>query len=230
MRPASPGPGPPGCSARRGPSAPNFANFGTGGPCWAAEARAGMHRSLALSLATQVVFSPGSPQGPQPPAPSPLPPSKTTSGRRDGGQARAGGEGPGPRRRPCTGRGPRSHLGRSAPQPPDSSPPTARLLCCRSSSLGFLECTGLPEPSPAPPPPRPGEGLAEREGRGGEKGEEEHQLQGPGRAAGPGLGALTRPAARSCTTNGHKTLRGGNRVRSRTETQRAPGLTRGSFH
>lgn len=166
VRPESPVPGPPGRPARLGPSAPNFANFGTRGPCWAAEARAGMHNSLPLP-SNPSYLHPREPPGPPISSPIPSPTIKTTSWPRDGGQARAGGAGLGPRLRPRASPPPRRPLRVTAPQPPDFSPPTTRLLCC-SSSLGSLECTGLAEPSPPAPPPHGWGRDWPREGRGGE--------------------------------------------------------------
>lgn len=120
---------------------------------------------------------------------------QTTSQARDGSQARAGGVGLGPPLRPGAKPRPSRHLRASSPQPPDFSPPTPRLLCC-SSSLGFLECTGLAEPSAAPPPPRLGEGLAEGgKRRGGDARKEERGPQPPWAPKGTGQGALVTPPA-----------------------------------
>lgn len=141
-------------------------------------------------------LQPREPLGPPISGPIPSPTIKTTSRPRAGGQERAGSAGLRPRHRPRADPGPSRHLRRSAPQPPDFSPPTTRLLCC-SSSHGSLECTGLAEPSPAPPPPRLGEGLAKGgKRRGGDEREEERELQRPGRAEGPGPGHTGDPARR----------------------------------
>lgn len=150
-----------------------------------------MQGSLLSLRAIRVVFSPGSPLGPQSPTAFPL---KTIFQPRDGGRARAGGGGYLPGFASAPARGPAATFARARRRPPTSPPPTPRLLCC-SSSLGSLECTGLAEPSPAPPPPRLGEGLAEGgRRRGGDAREEELWLQRPGSLERPG--PSLRPGAR----------------------------------
>lgn len=171
VRPEKPGPGPSGRSTRPGPSAPNFANFGTWGPCWAAEARTGMHDSQSPRLAIQVVFSPGSPLGPQSPAPFPLPPLKPTPS-----PAREARRGPGVRvqlrLRPRASPRPSSHLRPSAPQPPSS--PRRRPGSFVALARWALWNARASRSQARPPCAEAGGGTGRRRrgemGRGGERG------------------------------------------------------------
>lgn len=199
----------PGAGSPRTPRAPRalgtqLRKLWNPGPMLGGGGQAGC-TTLYRFLAIQVIFTPWSPLGPQSPAPFLLPPLKPPPGpameARRGPGCGTGSPAPRPRASPP----PRRPLRVRAPQPPDFSPPTARLLCC-SDSLGSLECTGLAELKPCRPPPhgwgrdRPREG----ERRGGMR-KEELELQCRGRLERPRPGSYgDLPAA-----SGHKM--GGNR-------------------
>ncbi|CAI9160647.1 unnamed protein product [Rangifer tarandus platyrhynchus] len=155
-----------------------------------------MHNSLPLP-GNPSYLHPREPPGPPISSPIPSPTIKTTSWPHDGGQARAGGAGLGPRLRP-----------RASPPPdapfalPRLSPPTSPRQLPGSfvalARLALWNARASPSQARPSPTPRLREGLAEGgKRRGGMRERRSWSFNVPGAWRGPGQGApVTSPLPR----------------------------------
>lgn len=169
MRPVSLGPVFARRSARPCPSSPNFANFGTRAPCWAAQARARMHGLRTASPGDRSCLQSWEPPGAPISSPIPSPTIKTNSQLLGGGQAPAGGVRESvPNSAPTPARGPAATSARARRSPlssPCRLPGSFVALAGRALWNAWASRSqALPPPTPhPPPPPRLGEGLGEGE-------------------------------------------------------------------